>query len=63
MAKQGRLYNVQATMTLLVSIEISAKDFDEATAHAKTLKEGDFVTTNGELMDSNDFRVTGVYEG
>jgi len=54
-------YQVQARISMLTTIDISAKTLDDAIAKSKDLAPTDFVETIGDCFDSN-FRVVGVYE-
>lgn len=54
-------YQVQAKIVSIVAVAIRAKSFEEATTHAATMTEDDFVVIQGENIDGS-FRVSGVYE-
>ena len=54
-------YQVQARISILTTIDISAKTLDDAIVKSKELDFSDFVETIGDCFDA-DFRVTGVYE-
>ena len=54
-------YQAQARINLLVSVEISAENLDEALAKAKRLEETDFVEILGEYISNEGFELTGVY--
>lgn len=59
-SKKLKTYCVQGQLKLMVSIEVSAHDLDEALAKSKEFNEDDFVDILGELIDGN-FKITGVY--
>jgi hypothetical protein len=61
MAKiKQKSYQAQARIVTLSSIEITAKDLDEALLKAKELSSDDFVDDKGECIDS-EYELTGVY--
>ncbi|KKK74511.1 hypothetical protein LCGC14_2883040 [marine sediment metagenome] len=58
MSKRNK-YSVWAELRQTVTVDISAKSLDEALERAKELKEGEFVTVEGEYVNGK-FEVTGV---
>lgn len=46
-------YSVTARLVIISSIDVAAKSFEEALEKAKTLKEQDFVTIDGDHIDSS----------
>ncbi len=58
--KKLQTYCIQAKLNLMVSIEVSAHDLDEALAMSKEKEVSDFVDIHGDYIDGN-MRVTGVY--
>lgn len=58
--KKHKSYQAQARISTLVSVELTAKDVDEALLKAKELRDEDFVEILGECLD-NSFELTGVY--
>lgn len=63
MDKKDKLksYMVQANLKLMVGVEVTAKNLEEAMAKAKELKDDDFVEILGEYQDGS-MNVTGLYE-
>jgi hypothetical protein len=57
-----KTFHVNARINLDTTIEISAKDLDEAVAKGKTLDINDFIEIVGDHNDSS-FRVSGIFEG
>lgn len=55
-------YQIQAKLNLLICVEVSAANLDEALVKAKGLKETDFIEFgDSEYMDG-DMRISEVYE-
>jgi hypothetical protein len=59
-SKKVETYCIQAQLKLMVSIEVSAHDLDEALAMSKDKDVQDFVEIQGDYIDGSH-RVTGVY--
>ena len=55
-----RKFYVQAKIDVLVSVELSARTIDEALEKSKTLKVEDFITVDGDHIDS-EMEITGIY--
>jgi hypothetical protein len=51
---------VQAKIDVLVAIELSARTLDEALEKSKTLKVDDFLSVEGDHIDS-EMEITGIY--
>ena len=60
-AKQVSTYSITGTLNIQVSLEIQADSFDAAVAHAKALKESDFVDFTGEYVDGS-MEITSIYK-
>jgi hypothetical protein len=50
---KNKTFNVQASISILCSTTISAKDLTEAAEKSKDLKVEDFIEILGEHIDSN----------
>lgn len=61
MATKLKRFMVQANCERTVSLEVLAKDLDEALVKAKELKDDDFVEVLGEYQDGNT-HISGIYE-
>lgn len=61
MATKKNLYAVQASLNLIVLIEIEASSLKEATEKSASLKEENFVTIEGEYVDGS-IEITGVFK-
>jgi hypothetical protein len=63
MAKTKKTFSVYADIKGSLSVDISANDFDEALATAKTLRVPDFVDAKSDdgWMDFEDVTITGIY--
>jgi hypothetical protein len=57
-----KTFHVNVRINLDTTIEISAKDLDEAVAKSKALDINDFIDITGDHNDSS-FRVSGIFEG
>lgn len=56
-----RTYMVQGKLELMVGVEVSATNLEEAVSKSKSMDENAFVDMHGEYQDGN-CRITGVYE-
>lgn len=60
MPEKKQSFTVQAKLELTLSVDVKAKDMDEALAEAKKLVIGDFVTVKSDLYDES-IELTGIF--
>lgn len=60
MPEKKQSFTVQAKLELTLSVDVRAKDMDEALAEAKKLGIGDFVTVKSDLYDES-IELTGIF--
>ena len=55
-------FHVSGRMTVIVGVEVKAKDWDSALEEAKKLKIQDFVSINGDYEDGTDLEITTIWK-